>query len=68
MLLAKYLVAYLPTRNRKHRRVATKPVACAKPLILSTVRREGGICVGKKGVRESKVGKEVGRDEGRARL
>ena len=33
------------TRNRKHRRAAAKSAACAKPLMLSTVRskekREG---------------------------
>ena len=30
------------TRNRKHRRVATKPAACAKPLMLSKVGSHGG--------------------------
>ena len=29
------------TRNRKHRRAAAKPAACAKPLMLSTVGRKG---------------------------
>jgi len=28
------------TRNRKHRRAAAKPAACAKPLMLSTAGRE----------------------------
>ena len=37
---------YYETRNRKHRRDAAKPAACAKPLMLSTLgareRGEGG--------------------------
>jgi len=50
----------IPTRNRKHRRAAAKPTACAKPLMLSTP--------GSKGKRRGKggeVGKEVGRNGGR---
>ena len=43
------------TRNRKHRRAAAKPAACAKPLMLSTLGSKG---------REGEVGKEVWRDEG----
>ena len=31
----------LRTRNRKHRRAAAKPAACAKPLMLSRVGRKG---------------------------
>ena len=49
------------TRNRKHRRAAAKPAACARPLMLSTLGRKG-----KKGEGEveKEVGKEVGRDGG----
>ena len=46
------------TRNRKHRRAAAKPAACAQPLMLSTLGSTG------KGM-EGEVGKEVERDEGR---
>jgi len=35
------LLKSISTRNRKHRRVAAKPAACTKPLMLSTLRRKG---------------------------
>jgi len=40
------------TRNHKYRQAAAKPAACAKPLMLSTLGREKGIYVGRKGERE----------------
>ena len=52
----------LKTGNRKQLRAAAKPAACAKPLMLSTLGREGGIYVGKKGGKENELGKEVGRE------
>ena len=42
------------TRNRKHRRAAAKPAACAKPLMEQ----------GKEGM-EREVGRDEGRDGGR---
>jgi len=39
-------------RNRKHCQVAAKRAACAKPLMLSTLGREKGIYVGRKGRKE----------------
>jgi len=37
-----WIGGYLKTRNRKHRRAAAKPAACAKPLMLSKVGSQGG--------------------------
>ena len=48
----------MKTSNRKHRPAAAKPVTCAKPLMLSTLRR--------KGKREG-LWKEGGREEGKER-
>jgi len=59
---------FLKTRKRKHRRVAAKPAACAKPLMLSTLQRnkDGGTKGGTvEGGREEGRGDREGREEGR---
>ena len=48
------------TRNRKHRRAAAKPAACAKHLMLSTEK-------GKEGVTKGGTVEGWGRKEGRER-
>ena len=39
--LVLFLKTHLLTRNRKHRRAAAKPAACAEPLMLSTPATKG---------------------------
>ena len=53
----------LSTRNRKHRRAAAKPAACAKPLMLSTPGSKGKR-EGRRGTVEGRREKGRGREEG----